>query len=91
MFWYGGWGPGGWFLMLAAMLLFWALVVAAGVALVRHLSAPPRGRQPAPPWETGDPRRGGRRAEELLAERFARGQIDEEEYERRLALLREHR
>ncbi|MFF8407542.1 SHOCT domain-containing protein [Streptomyces sp. NPDC015684] len=56
------------------MLLFWALVVAAGVALVRHLSALPRGR-----------------AEELLAERFARGQIDEEEYARRLARLREHR
>ncbi|WP_257571855.1 SHOCT domain-containing protein [Streptomyces sp. 5112.2] len=39
----------------------------------------------------GDPRWGGRRAQELLAERLARGQIDEEEYERRLALLREHR
>ncbi|MFF8867748.1 SHOCT domain-containing protein [Streptomyces sp. NPDC015139] len=91
MFWYGGWGPGGWFLMLVTTLLFWALVVAAGVALVRHLSASPRGRQAAPPWEPGDPRWDGRRAEELLAERFARGQIDEEEYERRLALLREHR
>ncbi|PKW05067.1 hypothetical protein BX260_0132 [Streptomyces sp. 5112.2] len=50
MMWYGGWGPGGWFLLLVTMLLFWALVVAAGVALVRRLSAPPRGRQAAPPW-----------------------------------------
>ncbi|WP_435279580.1 SHOCT domain-containing protein [Streptomyces sp. 1222.5] len=67
-------------------------MVAAGVALVRHpLSAPQGGRPSAPPWEAGDPRWGGRRAEELLAERFARGQIDEEEYERRLARLREHR
>lgn len=73
------------------MLPFWALVVAAGVALVRRLSAPPRGRRAAPPWEAGDPRWAAGGRQELLAERFARGQIDEEEYERRLALLREHR
>lgn len=32
----------------------------------------------------------GRRAEEILAERFARGEVDEDEYRRRLGLLREH-
>lgn len=31
-----------------------------------------------------------RRADEILAERFARGEIDEEEYRRRRELLREH-
>lgn len=30
------------------------------------------------------------RAEEILAERFARGEIDEEEYQRRTHLLHEH-
>ena len=31
------------------------------------------------------------RAAELLAERFARGEIDEQEYEHRLAVLDQHR
>ncbi len=34
---------------------------------------------------------GPEEAEDLLAERFARGEIDEDEYLRRAALLREHR
>lgn len=33
----------------------------------------------------------GRSAEELLANRFARGEIDEEEYNKRLEVLRRHR
>jgi putative membrane protein len=31
------------------------------------------------------------RAEDALAQRFARGEIDEDEYRRRMTLLREHR
>jgi putative membrane protein len=31
------------------------------------------------------------RAEDRLADRFARGEIDEDEFRRRMTLLREHR
>ncbi|MFJ5901901.1 SHOCT domain-containing protein [Streptomyces sp. NPDC093064] len=56
-----------------------------------YLTAPHRGHQPGPPSASDEPGWGSRRAEDLLAERFARGEIDDEEYKRRLALLREHR
>ncbi|MFE7235879.1 SHOCT domain-containing protein [Streptomyces sp. NPDC002405] len=89
--WYGGWGFG-WLIMLAITVLFWAVVIAAVVALVRYFTGTHHGHQAGPRPLTGEPGWGGnRRAEDLLAERFARGEIDEEEYKRRLALLREHR
>ncbi len=78
MFWHdrmSGWGYG---LMAFSSLLFWALVITGIVLLVRYL-----GRT------TGQPPGGDRRsAERILAERFARGEIDEEEYRRRLETLR---
>ncbi|MEV7242242.1 SHOCT domain-containing protein [Streptomyces sp. NPDC093248] len=83
MFWYdhdAGWG---WFAMSVGMLLFWALIVALGVLLYRALARPREGGAPA------GTRPAGPAAEHLLAERFARGEIDEEEYRRRLAVLRE--
>ncbi|MEK0097196.1 hypothetical protein WDA79_01515 [Streptomyces sp. A475] len=85
--WYGGWGWGGWFLMAVIMILFWGLLIAGIVALTHYAG---RGHQSGPP-SSGESGRGGWRAEELLAERFARGEIDEDEYKRRLTLLREHR
>ncbi|MER6216964.1 SHOCT domain-containing protein [Streptomyces sp. NPDC001272] len=92
MMWYdGGWGWGGWFVMAVFMVLFWALVIAAIVALVRHFSGAHPGRQPGWSASADEPGWGSRRAEDLLAERFARGDIDEDEYKRRLAVLREHR
>ncbi|MFJ8199829.1 SHOCT domain-containing protein [Streptomyces sp. NPDC096152] len=94
MMWYdGGWGWGGWFIMAAFMVLFWALVIAGIVALARYFGGC-RHQQSGPPTQSGAPGEqgwGNRRAEDLLAERFARGEIDEEEYKRRLTLLREHR
>ncbi|GGW42139.1 hypothetical protein GCM10010503_18090 [Streptomyces lucensis JCM 4490] len=84
MFWYdhdgGGWG---WFAMSAGMILFWILIVAVGVLVYRAVAgsrrdgALPRAQPPGPP------------PEQLLAERFARGEIDEDEYHRRLTVLRE--
>ncbi|MFC5959546.1 SHOCT domain-containing protein [Streptomyces sp. NPDC005774] len=92
MMWYdGGWGWGGWFFMAIFMVLFWALVIAGVVALVRYLAGSHHGHQGGPPPSSGEPGWRSRRAEDLLAERFARGEIDEDEYKRRLALLREHR
>lgn len=77
---HGGWGDGHWLAMSLVMLLFWTVVVALVVWLVRsnrHQAGPTNAEQPA-----------SRRAEEVLAERFARGEIDEQEYVRRRDLLR---
>ncbi|MFB7329464.1 SHOCT domain-containing protein [Streptomyces sp. NPDC056190] len=91
MMWYDGWGWGGWFVMAIFMVLFWVLVIAGVVVLVRFLMGGHHGHQGSPAPSSGEPGWGGRRAEDLLAERFARGDIDEDEYKRRLTLLREHR
>ncbi|MFF4209541.1 SHOCT domain-containing protein [Streptomyces sp. NPDC001796] len=86
MFWYGhgmnGWG---WFVMSIGTLLFWALLIILGVLLFRALV------RPTPPggwhgtWQKTPP---GSGPEQILAERYARGEIDDEEYHRRLATLR---
>ncbi|MFJ4691556.1 SHOCT domain-containing protein [Streptomyces sp. NPDC088766] len=78
MFWYdhdvGGWG---WFAMSAGMILFWALVITVVVLLIRALNSPRQHTHtPAAPTP-----------EEILRERLARGEIDEEEYRRRLGAL----
>jgi putative membrane protein len=83
MGWYGwnhmsGWG---WFAMTASIVLLLALVVGGMVLLARV------GQQPPQPFASPPPRS----AEELLAERLARGEIDEEEYRRRLRALTEAR
>jgi putative membrane protein len=94
MMWYdGGWWWGGWFMMALLMVLFWGLVIAGVIALVHYVRGGHQASRPGPSGHPGErgwgPRQG--RAEDLLAERFARGEIDEDEYKRRLALLREHR
>ena len=82
MMWYrGDWGWGGWILMTVAMVVFWALLITAVVLLVRYLVTS-RGTVVPPAV-------GPRSAEDLLAERYARGEIDDDEYQRRLALLRQ--
>jgi putative membrane protein len=78
MYWYGhgmGWAWGGGLLMFG----FWVLVAVAVVLAVRHFS-----RSGGRPPSAGPPPS----AEQLLAERYARGEIDDEEYQRRLATLR---
>ena len=81
MFWWGegmtGWGYA---LMSVSMVLFWGVVILGIVALVRYL-----GRSSQSTGGAGGPRPS---AEQLLAERFARGEIDEQEYQSRLAALR---
>ncbi|MFE1310509.1 SHOCT domain-containing protein [Streptomyces sp. NPDC058755] len=76
-----GWG---WFGASLGMLLFWGLIITAFVLLFRALSRPaPGGSHEATPWTPSAPPS----AEQLLSERFARGEIDEEEYQRRLRVL----
>jgi putative membrane protein len=74
-----GWGYG---FMTVGMLLFWALLIFTVILLVRYLP----GRDHRPPQPPPPPPDEG--AEQILAERFARGEIDEQEYRHRLAVLR---
>ncbi|MEU3467349.1 SHOCT domain-containing protein [Streptomyces sp. NPDC006687] len=72
--------------MSLTTLIVWSLIVAATVLVVRALSRDGADGRTAPaPDPASD-----KGAERLLAERFARGEIDDEEYGRRLAVLRSH-
>lgn len=83
MYWYGhGMGAWGWALMTIGQVLFWGLVIAGIVLLVRYVGRRSR--------ETGPPGTLRQTPEQLLAERFARGEISEEEYRRGLDVLRQH-
>jgi putative membrane protein len=80
MYWHGH-GIGGWGYGLTAiiMVLFWGAVIYGIVALVRYARRDgTQGREPLQPPAP----------ERLLAERFARGEIDEAEYHQRLTSLR---
>jgi putative membrane protein len=73
-----GWG----LVMIFAMVGIWALVAVAIAALIRRPGSP--GAPPAAP-------RPGSSAEQILAERLARGDIDPEEYRTRMDALGVHR
>lgn len=81
---YGNNGMGGWAMALMGVgnLLFWGLLIVGVVFLVRPAQ---RGGlpHPAPGHPAAAPA-----PQQLLAERFARGEIDEEDYSRRLTVLK---
>jgi putative membrane protein len=64
---------GAWLAMAAGMLASWGLLLWAILALVRD--------------SAGDGARRRSTPEQILAERFARGGVDEEDYRRRLNAL----
>jgi putative membrane protein len=70
-----GMGPASWLWIAFVLAALAALLIAAVVAGVRMLDRPSSG--PAGPTP----------AEQVLAERFARGEITEEEYQSRLGVL----
>ena len=75
---YNGWDWGDWLAMSLMMLLVWGAVAAAVVWAVRAV-------------RTGEQRQAGAGpdpAEQVLAERYARGEIDEDEYRRRSEVLK---
>jgi len=78
-----GWGWGGWILMTLAMIVFWGVVITAIVVGLRSVASGTSQRN--------HPTSDANRAENVLAERFARGDIDEDEFRRRITALREHR
>ena len=79
MDWDGSWGFGGWLAMSLMMVVFWGGLIALVVLLVRgsyHFGQP---------TDTTPPERD---PEQVLAERYARGEIDEDEFARRREVLR---
>lgn len=77
--WYDhGMGGGWWVLMIFGMIAFWVMFVVGVALLVRHYG-PPRGRA-ASQFPSSS-------AIEILKERFARGELTEEEFTRRRQLL----
>jgi putative membrane protein len=77
--WHGGWY--GWFFGPIMMIAFIAVVVVVVVLLVRWLGGPGHGGAlHSPPGKT---------PLDILKERFARGEIDKEEFEDRRRVLGE--
>jgi putative membrane protein len=85
-----GWGPhmmgwgGGWYGMIFGpifMIIVLALVIAVAVLLVRWLGGPALTAAPYQP--------AARTPFDILKERFARGEIDKEEFEERRRVLGE--
>ncbi len=85
MFWsdhdMSGWGYAG---MVIGMVLFWALIIVGIIALIRYTAGAPQSRAvvQVPPYRDYES------PEQMLAARFARGEIDETEYRHRLDVLR---
>lgn len=75
----GGWGVLGWVGMSLMMIVVWGLPIALVVWAVRSSF---RRDEPS---VTTPPRRD---ADQVLAERYARGQIDEDEFAHRREILR---
>lgn len=78
---YTGWGYmgwGGWMAMAIGMVAFWGLVIFAVVAIFRRDgNGIPSNQQPSE-----------RNPQQLLDERFARGEIETDEYHARQEALR---
>ena len=77
MFWSGHWGWGAWLGMSLGMLVFWGLVAWVIVVLVRSSG-----------WRYDSGRSDPR---DILDERYAKGEIDEDEYKHRRELLSSRR
>ena len=70
----GGWDSGWWWVLRPLMLLIWIVVIAF---VVRWVLRSRWRREPT----------GMERAREILAERYARGEVSLEEYQERIARL----
>ncbi|MDW5614867.1 MULTISPECIES: SHOCT domain-containing protein [Mycolicibacterium] len=74
---------GGWILMGAVMVMLSAVLITGVVLAVRYLAGSDAQRSRVNSAASSRP-------EDVLAQRFARGDIDEDEFRRRMTLLREH-
>jgi len=76
--WGNGWGAAGEALMVIVMLAVLALIVVGIILLVRGLSGPNQSAQNLPPGPP--PPQSTSKALQVLEERYARGEIDREEF-----------
>ena len=78
-------GNGGWahWVWMAETFLLWALLITAVVLVVRYLVSLG--------GASASPAAGAPREEGLLAERYARGEIDDADYQQRMTVLRQNR
>ncbi len=77
----GGWGWGAWLAMGFMMVLFWGAIVAVIIVAIRSYGHRPEGSPTSGAGTEDDALR-------VLDARFARGEIDAEEYTSRRDLLR---
>jgi putative membrane protein len=100
MYWHGPYAGGWEWAVGLGSLLFWVLIAVAIAALVRSFLRGGRGPNPpyrgfgAPgPYGSAEtrPGPGPASAEQILEERYARGEIDEDEFWRRMTTLRSGR
>jgi putative membrane protein len=71
----------GWILATAVTVILLALIIAGVVLAAWYLTSPPPGSDPNPTVELPSG------AEEMLAQRYARGEMDDAEYQRRFERL----
>lgn len=86
-----GWGPGEWLLMFVMMLTMWAVIIGAVVYVVRTLAHRPGSTEPSitrADLAQGQDGPASGSALRILEERFARGEIDADEFTRSRDLLR---
>ena len=76
---YGSWDAGTWVWMMVVMLLLAGALIVGTIAVVRALD---RDRRPAEPYRSAG-------ALDALDDRFARGEIDADEYTERRRVLTE--
>jgi putative membrane protein len=72
-----GWHSGG-FMLLGLLAVLAAIAIVVVAVAGRSGQAPPPGPTAPPP----------RNPEQIVADRYARGEIDEDEYSRHIAVLR---
>ena len=96
MWWHGGhwgFGPAGGLISMGFMALFWILVIIGIIYLIRHSAGsrahdPWSGRPVNPPGPGAPgPEQPGSSALRILEERYARGDIDRDEFFKRRADL----
>lgn len=86
MMWDNGWSGADWVWMSVGMLGFWTLVVAGVVWLVRTVRTSADRSAPGPDRQTR-PGADSSNARAILDERYARGELDDEQYRTHRDLL----
>ncbi len=81
--WHHGWGGGSWVWMMIMMVVFWGGLTWFAISLIRRGTRAPQhstiGSPPPPPLALAP--------HAILAERLARGEIEPDDYHRRLDSL----